>query len=151
MLFFKFQPEMYFFRKLQPDMYFFFKISLICTFFRKFSDILKIQIVRSDLLKSRYPSVINEEMLRGRNAMAHLILDPSWFRKDVGSKGKGLPCIINKETADQLERMGRTFCYQVYKRRFELSSNDDDSDTSEDDDDYSLHDTTEESSSDEND
>ena len=81
--------------------------------------------------------------------MAHLILDPSWFRSDVGSEGKGLPCIMTKETTDQLERIGRTFCYQLYKRRFELYSKDEDSDSddTEDEDGYSLHDTSESSSS----
>ena len=87
--------------------------------------------------------------MRQRNAMAHLILDPSWFRSDLGSEGKGLPPIMNKETTDCLENIGRTFCYQLYRRRFELYSadNDSDSESEEDEDGYSLHDTTECSSS----
>ena len=101
------------------------------------------------LITSKYPDKISGEMVRQRNAMAHLILDPSWFRSDVGSEGKGLPCILKKETTDHLEKIGRTFCFQLYKRRFELYSidNDSDSDSEEDEDGFSLHDTTEGSSS----
>ena len=104
----------------------------------------------TELIISKHRNFISKEMIIQRNAMAHLILDPSWFRVDVGSTGKGLPCILNKDTADQLECMGRTFCYQLYRRRLELHSQvDTDSDTDTDEDDkYSLHDTSESSSSD---
>ena len=79
-----------------------------------------------------------------------LILDPTWYRSDVGSPGRGLPNILEKRTTDELERIGRTFCYQVYKRRFSLLSekkDDSDSETDTDEDEYSLHDTTEDDSS----
>ena len=86
-------------------------------------------------------------MVRQRNATAHLIFDPSWFRSDLGSEGKGLPPIMKKEITDQLENIGRTFCFQLYKRRFEMYSNDDetDSESEEDEGEFSLHDTTEDS------
>ena len=82
--------------------------------------------------------------------MECLILDPTWFRADIGSPGKGLPNILEKTTTDELERIGRTFCYQVYKRRFSLLSDnkdDSDSETDTDEDAYSLHDTSDYDSS----
>ena len=102
------------------------------------------------IITSKHPNQISGAMVRQRNAMAHLILDPSWFRYDIGSEGKGLPCIMTKETADQLEHIGRTFCFQLYKRRFETYSkkeDEEDTDSEDDEDDFSLHDTTEDSSS----
>ena len=102
------------------------------------------------IIISKYSDKISEEMVRQRNAMAHLILDPSWFRSDLGSEGKGLPPIMKKEVTDQLENIGRTFCYQLYRRRFELYSNDD-SDSDSEEDIFSLHDTTKGSSSSESD
>ena len=83
-------------------------------------------------------------MITHPNALAHLILDQGWFRKDIGSPNKGLPNIMSKETTDKLETIGRTFCYQVYKRRFELLSHiNDDTDSETDcDESYSVHDST---------
>ena len=82
-----------------------------------------------------------------RTAFVFLVIDPSWFRIDIGASNKGLPNILTQETADQLEAIGRTFCYQIYRRRFEiLSEVDTDSDTDTDDS-YSLHDSTDSSSS----
>ena len=79
--------------------------------------------------------------------MLFLILDPSWFRSDIGSPGHGLPNIMRKETTDELEKIGQVFCYQVYKRRFSiLSVEEDDSETDEESN-YTLHDTTEDSES----
>ena len=55
---------------------------------------------------------------------------------------------MTKETTDQLECLGRTFCFQLYKRRFELYAKDDsDSETEDEGDDLSLHDTSTEGSS----
>ena len=83
-----------------------------------------------------------------RKTLEHLILDPSWFRFDIGSPGKGLPNILEKSTSDDLEKIGRIFCYQVYKRRLSILTETEatDSETDTDDDSYSLHDTTEEDS-----
>ena len=82
------------------------------------------------------------------NTLLKIILDPSWFRKDVGSAGQGLPNIISETDANTLECIGRTFCYQLYKRRFQiLSEVDTDSETEDDQDAYSVHDTTDSDSS----
>ena len=96
-----------------------------------------------DIILSTHPWIITKNMIIHPNALSHLIMDPSWFRKDIGSPNKGLPNIMTKETTDKLEIIGRTFCYQVYKRRFELLANIDDTDSETDcDDSYSLHDIT---------
>ena len=78
-----------------------------------------------------------------RTALSYLVIDPSWFRMDIGSDGKGLPHILTKETADMLETIGRTYCHQIYRRRFDiLSEIDSDSETDTDEENYSLHDST---------
>ena len=53
---------------------------------------------------------------------------------------------MSKEDADALEKMSRTFCYQIYRRRFSILSEfvEDDESETDDDDIFSLHDTTEE-------
>ena len=98
-----------------------------------------------------HPWVMTEKMITHPNALGHLMLDPTWFRSDIGSPGKGLPNIMANETTDELEIIGRTYCFQIYKRRHEaLSLIDDDSDSETDcDDTYSLHDTTSDESTDE--
>ena len=55
---------------------------------------------------------------------------------------------FSKDTADQLEQIGRTFCYQLYRRRFEILSEEDESGDSEDDSNetFSIHDTFDDSS-----
>ena len=98
-------------------------------------------------ITSVHPWVIPVESIRSRTAMAHLILDPSWFRRDIGSSGRGLPNIMSKETTDKLESIGRTFCYQLYKRRFSILSEEDEESETDDSSSYSLHDTSEESGS----
>ena len=90
-------------------------------------------------------------MLTERPVILHLILDPSLYRKDIGSKYRGLPNVFNEMDANEIEKMGRTFCYQLYRRRFQILSEEneeEDSDTDIDQDNYSLHDTTDTSSSD---
>ena len=90
-----------------------------------------------------HPWIITEKMIRHPYALGHLMLDPSWFREDIGSPGKGLPNIMSKSTKDELETIGRTYCFQVYKIRFEMLSQSEDSDSETDSDDsFSLHDTS---------
>ena len=103
------------------------------------------------LILKVHPWVITEQMITHPNALAHLMLDPTWFRTDIGSPEKGLPNIMSKTTTDELEIIGRTYCFQVYKRRQEtLSITDFDSDSETDcDDEYSLHDTSSDESTDE--
>ena len=104
-----------------------------------------------DIIIPKYGNRITKEMIVDRTAFTHLVVDPSWFRKDIGADNKGLPNIFTKETADQLEAVGRTFCYQIYRRRFDiLSEVDTDSDTDTDDS-YSLQDSTDSSSEDSSD
>ena len=102
-----------------------------------------------DIILNAHPWIITEKMIKHPNALAHLILDPTWFRQDIGSLGKGLPNIMTKSTTDMLEIIGRTFCFQVYKRRFDIMSNTANSSDSETDceDTYSLHDTSTDSDS----
>ena len=57
--------------------------------------------------------IITEQMTLQRQTLQLLLLDLSWFRKDIGSSTKGLPNIIEKSTADDLERMWRTL-YQIF-------------------------------------
>ena len=126
-----------------------FHILLTCP---TYSDLRKFCIDRMvKLILKVHPWVITEKMITHPNALGHLILDPTWFRSDIGSPGKGLPNIMAKETTDELEIIGRTYCFQIYKRRHEaLSLIDDDSDSETDCDDiYSLHDTTSDESTDE--
>ena len=76
--------------------------------------------------------VITVQQIKTRTAMAYLILDPSWFRRDIGSPGRGLPNIMTQETTDKLESIGRTFCYQLFKRRFSILSEVEESSKTED-------------------
>ena len=98
----------------------------------------------ANLILAKHPNIISKNMITGRTAFAFLVMDPSWFREDIGSIGKGLPNIFTKETADKLEKIGRTFCYQIYRRRFQiLSELDTDCDSETDDDvNYSLNDSS---------
>ena len=97
-----------------------------------------------------HPWIISENTIRKRKVLLLLILDPSWFRWDIGSSSKGLPNILTKTTADQLELIGRVLCFQIYKRRYATLSEEENSDTDTDVDSmYSLHDTTEDSETDE--
>ena len=113
----------------------------------KYDDIREYCLSRMVLLITEKYPVISEEMIRkSRLVQACLILDPTWYRRDIGSGNRGLPNIISQKDADALEKMSRTFCYQIYRRRFSFLSKFDDDDESETDDDdiFSLHDTTEE-------
>ena len=87
--------------------------------------------------------------------LANLILDPTWYRRDIGSNNRGLPNIMTPDDTNNLEKMTRTFCYQIYRRRFSLLSDVEDNESETDDDDmYSLHDTSDDtvySSSDDDD
>ena len=118
----------------------------------RYSDLRQYCITRlMDIIIPKHGNRITKETIVDRTAFTHLVVDPSWFRKDIGADNKGLPNIFTKETADQLEAVGRTFCYQIYRRRFDiLSEVDTDSDT-ETDDSYSLHDSTDSSSEDSSD
>ena len=100
------------------------------------------------IITEGYPS-ITEDDIKSRYALGHLLLDPSWFRSDIGSPGKGLPNIMSKHICDELEIVTRIYCYQIYRRRFSILSEsgyDSNGDT-EDEDDYSLHDTSDENTS----
>ena len=100
-------------------------------------------------ITTAHPWVITVQQIKTRTAMAYLILDPSWFRRDIGSPGRGLPNIMTQETTDKLESIGRTFCYQLYKRRFSISSEVEERSETEGSSDFSVPDTTKESGSDE--
>ena len=80
--------------------------------------------------------------------MLYLILDPSWFRSDIGSSGHGLPNIMTKQTTDQLEKIGQVFSYQLYKRRFSILSEEEEDSETDEESTYTLHDTTKDSESD---
>ena len=97
-----------------------------------------------NIILINHPHIVTKEMISNRTSFAHLVLDPSWFRDDIGSSGKGIPNILSKETADQLEGIGRTFCFQIYRRRFQtLSEVESDTDSESDSEDtYSLHDSS---------
>ena len=95
------------------------------------------------LINGNHPE-ITEIQIRDRTALCYLILDPSWFRSDIGSPGFSVPNILSIQEANLLEHYGRKFCFQIYKRRTEILLNEDtnyESET-EDEDIYSLHDTT---------
>ena len=113
----------------------------------KYSDLRHYCISRLTwIIISNHGNIITEEMIQTRTTIAHLIIDPSWFRIDIGSPNKGLPNILTKDTADQLEAIGRTFCYQIYRRRFEILSEIETDSETDTDDSYSLHDSTDSSS-----
>ena len=98
------------------------------------------------LIITNYKNIITEDMIHHPDTL--FLLDPSWFRQDIGSHGHGLPNILSEDDANSLECFGRTFCFQIYKRRFGiLSEEDTDSETDTDQDNYSLHDTTDTDSS----
>ena len=92
-------------------------------------------------------NLITSDMLAAPQVQLQLFLDPSWYREDIGSSGRGLPNILAKSTCDHLERIGRKFCFQVYKRRLELFSQECEDSETEDEDSFSIHDTSEDSSS----
>ena len=89
----------------------------------------------TSLILSSYSNIITEDMIHHLDTLLLLILDPSWFRYDIGSDGHGLPNIFSENIANTLECFGRTFYFQLYKRRFSiLSSEDSDSEADEDQD-----------------
>ena len=118
-----------------------FHILLICSIY---TDLRQFCINRMvTVILDAHPWIITEAMITHPYALGHLMLDPSWFRGDIGSPGKGLPNIMSKSTTDELEIIGRTYCFQVYKRRFEILSQNDGNDSETDcDDSFSLHDTS---------
>ena len=81
--------------------------------------------------------------------MAQMMLDPSWFRSDIGSSTRGFPNILTENTANNLEVIGRKFCFQIYRRRFDVLSEEENGSDDETDcsDEYSLCDTSSSSSS----
>ena len=100
------------------------------------------------LIVTNYNNIITEDMIHHPDTLFLLLLDPSWFRQDIGSHGHGLPNILSEDDANSLECFGRTFCFQIYKQRFGiLSEEDTDSETDTDEDNYSLHDSTDTDSS----
>ena len=103
-----------------------------------------------NILISHHPWVITERKIRKRISLIHLILDPSWYRSDIGSATKGLPNILTPETANKIETIGRVFCFKIYKRRFAILSEEEEGSDAETeaDSNYSLHDTTEASDTD---
>ena len=96
---------------------------------------------------SNFSKFLTHEMTQNRTVQLKLILDPSWFRQDIGSPGLGLPNILDKPTCDHLERIGRKYCFQIYKRRLELLSQEDEDSETEDEDSFSIHDTSDDESS----
>ena len=122
----------------------------------KYEDLREYCLVRMvSLITQKYP-FISEEMIRqNRLVLANLFLDPTWYRRDIGSNNRGLPNVMTLDDTNDLEKMSRTFCYQIYRRRFSLLSEVEDNESETDDDDmYSLHDTSDDtvySSSDDDD
>ena len=43
-----------------------------------------------DIILNAHPWIITEKMIKHPNALAHLILDPTWFRQDIGRGGTKL-------------------------------------------------------------
>ena len=56
-----------------------------------------------NIVISKHPNTISKEMIMDKTAFVFLVIDPSWFRIDIGASKKGLPNILTQETADQLE------------------------------------------------
>ena len=120
-----------------------FHIILDCPIYSELREFCTKQIV--DIIAINHKKIMLSTVLN-RTVLAHLILDPSWYRNDIGSSTKGMPNILNVETANKIEVIGRTFCFQVYKKRFNILTdieNDSDSETSCEDS-YSIHDTSSE-------
>ena len=95
------------------------------------------------LINLHHPEILLSTMTN-RIVLLHLILDPTWYRIDIGSRTKIMPNILSIEEAQQIESIGRTFCFQVYRQRFNILSeieNSSDTETSCDDS-FSLHDTS---------
>ena len=58
------------------------------------------------IVLENHPWVIYKNVIRKRSVLIYKRLDPSWFRWDIGSPNKGLPNIMTKHTANQLEKIG---------------------------------------------
>ena len=108
-----------------------------------------------NLITSNHPE-ITEAQVRQRTTLCFLLLDPSWFRQDIGSETLPLPIIgsvpplpniLSEMEANTLEHFGRKFCFQVYTRRNQLIFNEGSDSETEDEDSYSLHDTSDDTSS----
>ena len=123
-----------------------FHILLDCLKYIELREFYQKQII--DIMAKFHPTV-PVSVLMDRTVLTHLILDPSWYRFDIGSTTKGMPNILTLETANKIEIIGRTFCFQVYKLRFNLLSEietDSDNETVCEDS-FSLHDTSSEDNS----
>ena len=102
-------------------------------------------ISRKVHLLTQHPK-IKEIHVRQRKPLLYLLLDPTWFPKDIGCMGHGIPNILSEVDADILEGYSRKFCYQLYRRRWQILEENESGSETEDEDVFSLHDTTEDSS-----
>ena len=123
-----------------------FHILLDCLTYNDLRDSCISSIV--DEIVVNYPPTRKEDVV-DRTVMAHMMLDASWFRADVGSSSKGFPNILTESTANNTEVIGRKLCFQIYRRRFDILSEEDNESDDETDcsDVYSLRDTSSSSSS----
>ena len=96
-----------------------FHILLDCNIYDDLRNFCLVAII--SLINKSHPN-ISAEMIKSRIVLAHLILDPTWYRTDIGSSSKIMPNILNVNEANKLEIIGRTFCFQVYKKRFNILS-----------------------------
>ena len=72
---------------------------------------------------------ISTGTITDRTVLIHLILDPTWYRSDIGSSFKIMANVLSAEEANFIETIGRTFCFKIYKRRFQYLSRNDPSDS----------------------
>ena len=116
-------------------------ILLDCDLYNEQRDFCVQEIYKT--IKLQHPE-IPLSTITNRTVLMHLILDPTWYRIDIGSPTKVMPNILSIEEANKIEITGRTFCFQIYRQRFNMMSemeNSSDSETSCDDS-FSLHDTS---------
>ena len=66
------------------------------------------------LITENHPE-IPETQIWDRTTLGYLILDPSWFRSDIGFSQFTLSNVLSIDEANILEHYGRKFCYQYTK------------------------------------
>ena len=124
-----------------------FHILLDCNSYQDLRELCFTTIVK---VVQKYHPQISENLILNRTVIAKLILDPTWYRKDIGLQNKDFPHILAVKESNEIEVIGRAYCYKIYKRRFEILSDSMDGSDSETETDasYSIHDTEESSDTD---
>ena len=83
-----------------------FHLLLDCVTFHDLREICITAII--SVIQKSHPQ-IPKELIRNRTVIIHLILDSTWYRKDIGSSEKILPNILNKQESNEIEVIGRAF------------------------------------------